>query len=121
MANTEQVLINAARTVAADTNRDAGQRRLDLENEVAHTKTIAQAPGVAIDGVEAKLGAIEVTTDYGTSALKRAKEYVPKDGDNYLCPVCWVKEGTKVRLDTAVDSRLFSLVCPDCKAPFPAI
>lgn len=121
MPNTEYILKEAARIIATNIKSDADERRLDLENAVAHTRPIAQAPKTSKVRLEAKLGAIEVTTDFAASALKRAYEYIPKEGQVYICPVCWVKEAIRVRLRLAEDSHMPSLICPDCKAPFPAI
>src|SRR5688572_29707400 len=119
MANIEQILEQAARTVAVDCKRDADQLRLDLENWFAYSKTIAQAPDESAPEIAAKIGAIEVTTDFARSALNRAYKYVPKNGDSYICPICWAKEAIKIRLRAGTDSQWPSLDCPECKAPFP--
>ena len=118
MAHIEQFLKVAARMTAVDNKRAADQRQLDLENALAYARTAAQVSETDKADIEAKQRAIAMARDFATSALRRASEYASKEGEEYVCPVCWVKEAIKVRLGTAGDSHLPPLVCPECNAPF---
>jgi len=68
------------------------------------------------DEAVAKVGRLEVTKDFATSCAARAEEYVPKNGDDYVCPECWVKEAVKVSLMPVSEGmHKSSFLCPDCE------
>src|SRR5688500_18561826 len=100
VATLEQFFIQEAQRIATKVQGDAGRLKLALASSLATVGPIAQETELGKPEVVSKVGAIEITEDVASAALKRANEYSPKIGEQYLCTVCWVKEATKVSLDT---------------------
>ena len=119
MATLEQFFIHEAQRIATKVEGDAGRLKSDLASTLATVRPIAQAPELGKPEVVSKVGAIEIIEDVAAAALKRANEYVPKVGEQYLCPVCWVKEATKVSLDTVHNGpNTSSFLCRGCDSTF---
>ena len=69
--------------------------------------------------VVAKAGSLEVTRDFASSCAARAEDYAPRNGDAFVCPECWVREGIKIRLRPVNKGvQTPSFLCPDCNLSY---